>query len=371
MEILFQDNKLFIFFWIILSLIISNRQESNNYIIVIATYIISYLVCIIDAIQNVQAFMVVCIILFLHFEILVDEFKTKILNIYEMLVDFIYIMIFEYGFVYFLISLCFCSQFTTNTLHISHYYSIFFSAFILMMGCISVSRRKYKLKSFTSMKEWIDDILEYRKFLLDKRNYENINSVLFIEDREFFVRENNYTYLSFYFFKLKYIKKLILYIKDIIFKRNRKERFLHSLRGYSTIEMQTIRTLAVEEGYYCVFRRKIYELIYPYLFFRPLRRYYKKCNCDIKAFKNYMLYIYLNIAPVLIDGEKEELESCFRKKVKDVYDYSPEELFLLTLTFSGKIKRDEVFNIYSDIIEELDLDLNELQEKREMLVSRI
>ena len=113
MEILFQDNKLFIFFWIILSLIISNKQESNNYIIVIATYIISYLVCMIDAIQNVQAFIVVTIILFLHFEILMDEFKTKILNIFEMLVDFTYLMIFEYGFVYFSISLCVCSQFIT------------------------------------------------------------------------------------------------------------------------------------------------------------------------------------------------------------------------------------------------------------------
>lgn len=368
MEILFQDNKLFIFFWIILSLIISNRQESNNYTIVIATYIISYLVCMIDAIQNVQAFIVVTIILFLHFEILVDEFKTKILNIFEMLVDFTYLMIFEYGFVYFFISLCVCSQFITNVFHISHYHRIFISAFILMMGCISVSRRKYKLKSFTSMKEQIDNILEYRKFLLDKRNYKNVNSVLFIEDRKFFERKNNYTYLSFYFFKLKYIKKLILYIRDILFRRNRKERVLHSLRGYSTIEMQTIRTLAIEEGYYCIFRRKIYELIYPYLFFKPLRRYYKKCDCDIERFKNYMLYIYLNIAPILIVGEKEKIESCFHKKVKDVYDYTPEELFLLTLTFSGKIKRDEVFDIYGEVIEELDLDLNELQKKRRILI---
>ena len=56
------------------------------------------------------------------------------------------------------------------------------------------------------------------------------------------------------------------------------------------------------------------------------------------------------------------------KKVKDVYDYTPEELFLLTLTFSGKIKRDEVFDIYGEVIEELDLDLNELQKRRKILI---
>lgn len=79
----------------------------------------------------------------------------------------------------------------------------------------------------------------------------------------------------------------------------------------------------------------------------------------------------MNIAPVLIDGKKAKVESCLDKKTMDVYDYTKEELFLLTLTFSGKINRENLFEIYEDIIEELELNLTLLEEKREELVPNL
>lgn len=269
MEILFQDNKLFIFFWIILSLIISDKNESNSHVIVIATYIIAYLVCIIDVIKTLHAFLVVIIILFLYFEILGDEFKTKILNIFEMVIDFVYIMIFEYGLLYFSISLFLSTHFIIKKIKISYCSLILISSLILMLGCIMVSRQGFKLKLFTSMKKEIDNIKSYRDFISNKKIIENYKCILLIEDRDYYLRENNYTYFSLYFLKFKYFRKIFNYIKSIIFTNNRKERIRRSLRGYSTIEMQTIRTLAVEDGYFHVFKRKIYELIYPYLFFFP------------------------------------------------------------------------------------------------------
>lgn len=42
-------------------------------------------------------------------------------------------------------------------------------------------------------------------------------------------------------------------------------------------------------------------------------------------------------------------------------------MFILTLCFSGKIKRDNVLEIYESIIEDYDLDIERLQELVELL----
>lgn len=138
------------------------------------------------------------------------------------------------------------------------------------------------------------------------------------------------------------------------------------LRGYSTIEMQLLRTLAIEEGYECIFRRKIFEVLYSKLFWKNLKMYYKKCGCDIEEFKDFILYLYLRSAPCLNKGQEQRLEETIDSR-KNIESFSQEELFILTLCFSGKIKRNNVLDVYENIIEDYGLDVESLQELVEYL----
>lgn len=125
--------------------------------------------------------------------------------------------------------------------------------------------------------------------------------------------------------------------------------------------MQLLRTLAIEEGYECIIRRKIYEIIYSKLFLKNLEMYYKKCGCSIEEFKDFMLYLYLRCAPCLNKGQEKRVAEIIGKR-SNIESFSREELFILTLCFSGKIKRKNVLYIYENIINEHDLNIKRLQE---------
>lgn len=138
------------------------------------------------------------------------------------------------------------------------------------------------------------------------------------------------------------------------------------LRGYSTVEMQLLRTLAIEEGYDYIIRRKIFEVLYARLFLKNLRKYYQKCDCDVDEFKDFLLYLYLRVAPCLNRGGETRVKEVIMSR-KKIEDYSKEELFILTLCFSGKIKRANILEIYGEVVKDLNLDMMILEELVERL----
>ena len=73
------------------------------------------------------------------------------------------------------------------------------------------------------------------------------------------------------------------------------------------------------------------------------------------------MYLYLRSAPCLNRGQERRLEEIVGKR-KYVESFSKEELFILTLCFSGKIKRKNVLELYENIIEDYRLDMERLRE---------
>lgn len=65
-------------------------------------------------------------------------------------------------------------------------------------------------------------------------------------------------------------------------------------------------------------------------------------------------------------GQEQRLEEVIGKR-DNIESFSAKELFRLTLCFSGKIKRDNVLEIYGNIIEEYSLDMERLQELVKLL----
>lgn len=367
MEALFVGNSVIILFWVYLNFVVEIEEKYKK---VILMYLVTYITNILNVVPTVQSYVILLLALFIETEFWDDNFKMKIMNsIFDKILDFIYTMIFQRGLISFSISLLICSNWwLANFDGIVPWIMQIISGIIVYISCKNVTRERFKTISFTDIKAKIDAILKYRDFIKEKKSIDYPQSVLMIEDRSFFERgEKRHTFLNSYYFKIGYIKKLIRKFKSFIYSYEKKESVKRFLRGYSTIEMQLLRTLAVEDGYDCVFRRKIYEVIYSRLFYKNLKKYYKECRCETYYFKEYILYLYLRVAPCLNVGGEKKVEDVFNKKRNRINEYTKEQLFILTLCFSGKIKREYVLDIYEDVICDCDMDREKLKYYRNRL----
>ena len=124
--------------------------------------------------------------------------------------------------------------------------------------------------------------------------------------------------------------------------------------------MQLLRTIGIKYGYDCIIRRKIFEILYARLFWKNLKKYYKRCECPVERYKDYILYLYLRSAQCLNPGQEQKLEKIIKPR-KEILDYTREELFVLALCFSGKVKRGNVMKIYEEKIDMLNLDKQKLK----------
>ena len=131
---------------------------------------------------------------------------------------------------------------------------------------------------------------------------------------------------------IKFVKKTIQIIVNVLIRR---ENIKNYLRGYSTIEMQLIRTIALKHGYETkTIQRKFYELIYSEVFFRSLKEFYEYHQySNTEYYKYYILYIYIRVAPVRINGvDYYSILKMFNKK--KLNNITNEEFFIWTYGLS-------------------------------------
>lgn len=349
MESLFVGNSVILLFWVYINFIVEIKEKYKK---IILMYLITYIANVMDIVPTTQSYIILLLALFVELEFWEDRFKTQIItNVFEKLLDFLFMMITQYALLSFSLSIIISSSWFTNLF--DKKYSIVvvgISGFVMYLSCRNLASQKFKILSFTQIKERIDKIEKYRTFLQREKVISEPDCILAIEDRSYFIRGEKYTFFNTYYLKPYHWKKIFNMIKKFFSSRDKKTSIKRFVRGYSTIEMQLLRTLAIEDGYSCIFRRKIFEILYAQLFWKNLKVYYKNCDCDIKCFKDYLLILYMQSAKCLNRGEEKHLEQVIGKKRKNILDYTKEELFVLTLCFSGKIKRDYVLEIYQDVI---------------------
>ena len=354
METLLVGNMVMILFWIFMTL---TANDAEKYKVIVLLYIITYLVNILNIVSTIESYILLLISLFIYFELFEDHFKKILLkNIVDKILDFLYIISTEYAFIIYTLSLLFSSEFLNNSVGTNEKLCLYGLSFILLyISCINAAKEKYKIKTFDSIKKMIDGVKDYRSYLELEEPLRDPECILIIEDKNYFYRGEKYTFLCKFYFQKRYLNKMKDYLIRLLKSREKKKKLERAIRGYSTIEMQLLRTLAIEEGYSCVIRRKLYELLYSRIFLRNLRRYYKKCNCIVEPFKEYLLYIYASVAPCLNKGGEKRFNEVIRKDRKNLFSYTKEELFVLTLCFSGKIKKHDVMQTYENEIIQLNL----------------
>lgn len=262
-------------------------------------YLSSFIACILGIIPVSSMAVIVIGIQFIYSEYLnEDSMKIKIITkIRYKILDFLFQFFINYATWMFLISIVLCS-------YDSEKYKYFLWTiaaeinFLLIQYMIS---NKFEIKSFTKIMQVIGD----HPINCMPSNIQNEMFTILsdMEDKSFFIRANTYNIISMEFLKYKFDRtKTTLNIKDKISIVKKYVRCSKNIRGYSTIEMQLLRTIALERGYPCVFRRKIFEIFYSKIFLTSLRDYYEQNQiANWWNFKQYIIWLYYYCVPITVD----------------------------------------------------------------------
>ncbi len=387
MESFFQ-NQIYVLFAIIIYYILINDQiikESQKISII---YIFISCLSLFDILDLKPMMLIMLLIFFVYFEILYnDTYKVLIIKkIYHKFIDYFYLLVFRYNFLLYVFSLIFISESFLNKFNIPYNLNLIIFVVLLYYVLQKNVANQFELYSFDYIFEKMKKY-NFGNFALI--SYDKAEMIITIEDKSFFARKNDYTYICWDFLKYRIdrireivdiiqiskgykhsFRKIVIFIKYVIKQCwYQLQEIIHSggylLRGYSTIDMQLFRTIAVKNGYEKKFQRKIAELIYSQLFFKGLRNYFKLNYTTVssKRFKNYLLNNYLFYAPMYVNGKMIPMEKFWNK---DIYSINNSEFLLSVLCYPGRIDLNNLSNKYIfknfyNYIDEFKIDKNEMK----------
>lgn len=412
MEQFFSNNPYALYFIGLLFLIISNKNNNKEEIDknIILVYIIFALVNVFNIIEFKYNLTVILLICFIELQIINLNSETLLVKSLYKIEDFVFMMVNKYKFIYFLLCNLLLELYRVfNFSNIIESILIKGIFFILLTHIISkIYRNEFKVNGFKQ----IEEIFEKKTKKFDYKNALNQNSeinlklnmLIDIEDKTYMFRKRSHSSISLealmckinrqeeydkivskiegkplLFFlsnikiTVKYAKKIITKILKAIFYKNGIKRFIK--RGYSTIEMQWIRNVAISIGYEKVYRRKIFEIMYSNIFFKSLeekRRYYTYPEYFYKnstlIFKMLIVYVYLNTVPTFlyINNNRIKIDNIYKfykmineGKIKEeniIERITKEELFIFIMGLSGKKIDEKLYELYSNYIEKYNID---------------
>lgn len=418
MESFFDKYPYALFFIAGFFMLIQNRDIKKT---INSNIVILYIVFAVSCIFSVGSFwkssIVILVLDFVELEILStseDRDKLIVLAKYK-LEDFIFTIINKYKMLSMLIiNFLF---YISNTFFGANIF--WWLIYILIISCVflrnigRIYENEFNTKNLDEIeKDYINATIGYKYPQRDENLMKKINLLLEIEDRTFKLRKSSYTILCweslvyklnkdynivdkintinsykmkdkfrFIVYNFKKIIKLsyrifVVLIKAVFSKQGLK-RYLN--RGYSTIEMQLIRTYGVVSGYEKTYIRKIYELIYANIFFKS---YYRKSNYyhyleEDEQIKYRIPYAYLNSVRTFINDKTFRNIRGYYKYIKNIpknqklakgeeshiiYKLSIEEIFIFILGLSKKKINRETIPRYMYYIKKYELNVNKLEE---------
>lgn len=411
MENLFSQYPYALFFMGCFLFLIGNK---NNKKTINSNVIVLYIIFCVSSAFSVGIFwknaIVMLILMIIELEILsnTEETERLVVRARYKIMDFCFIAIVKYKIIStFFISFLFYKSndiFAGKTGLWLGYISVVAYLFLTNMG--RIYKNKFNTKNIEEIeKDYIKAIKGYKYPLRSKKLKTKIELLLDIEDKSFKHRDSSHTSICWeslvyklnkdyekvdqinlvkyfwmpyrIFFIIRNIKKIIqlsyrifrVIIQAITSKKSFK-RYLN--RGYSTIEMQLIRTYGIVSGYEYSYIRKIYELIYANLFFKSYRRKvnyyhylmkYEELRYQIpyaylKSVRSFVgKHIFKNIFEYYRYIKKIPSKKILEKndEVYVLYKLSDEEVFIFILGLSMKSIDKNILIEYKDYIEKYKL----------------
>lgn len=383
MEILFNKNIIFIFFFAMIA--IYNYSDLKEYQRMAIIYISVYALAVLNIVGIKMALLLLIVSLFCFFEIFTsDEMKFKILvNPIYKAVDFIYISIFQYSFGGICLALLLLKIKLPETFDKQNIIFRTLSFLFIVWTLTAMLQQKYVIHTFGEMYR-VFTYFPINKIEFNDKLYEACNILVSIEDKRYFERE------AYSFFSVKYIISLIKGKiasqrggKKVIYVLVNGNRFIKNIfdesRGYSTIPMQLVRSLGIKRGYNYKYRRKIFEILYSRMFFKGIERMFNEDKVTQRQyFKEYLLYIYFHkVNTFLGDATFSKFLNAFdmkynRKNEKDIYDCTNEGIFIACMGLSKRATNITPENIdyYLQSIENVQLDAEIICDMVEKMMDR-
>ena len=185
------------------------------------------------------------------------------------------------------------------------------------------------------------------------------------EDKTYLTRKKSYSIMSEEYLKqAQVIKKIRILLRR---KRRNKTRntrvsfnYLRAAfyrRGYSTPEMQLIRTVGVIRGYdKHRITRKIYEIIYSHVFFSSLRQYQvDNSGPALVHFREFILDTYMKNVLTIINGHRFTTFNSVFENQNSIETWPLEGLFIACLGLNFRPVTWSNIMLYYDIVEKYKL----------------
>lgn len=348
--------------------------------------IIVFLLCFFNILDTFYVLLVYLVVMFINFIILRPRmFKEGYFKHLSMfMVEFLFIIFVDYGFHYLFLSLILGADYfrlmlPSSWLTIYMWITLFFGGYYVIRSTICcVNKNDFNYKNLKVLFDYIINEYDYSSFdlLLEPRFCDFCNILVGREDNSYFSRKYSYNWfsISFIWYRIKRfflypfkkkvchirfvrlfayfilllwhfiyiifrtiddIRELFEIISNYIYrciKYNDSPDFIRKIfnRGYSTIEMQLIRTLAIDSDVYKIYpvKRKLFELCYSYIFFNCLKEYYigKYRDYSWYKFKCFLIFLYMNNAKSMIGKREYILIDAFKKK--KIIDVSYEQYLI-------------------------------------------
>lgn len=370
MEQLLGDNLIIVYFIVGLSVICYSNFKTQQRVMLI--YTITYACCFLDILDSKVALILVTFLMFVYLEYLTeDDYKLKVIRkMRYKIADGIFLMIFQHYYMFFVFAVLLQTDYVRKLIEWKYYSQVCVILSVLVASfCIhETSIQRFEIRTITDIMAIVDKnpVYKFPYNQIDERMYKILTD---IEDKSYFERENSYNFLSLEFIRYR-LSKFKVYLKDY-HGRERIRRVTSAvghyalatrhIRGYSTIEMQLMRNIGLQNGYNCVIRRKIFEFVYTKIFFSSLKQFFKDNYYSNRYhYKEYLLWLYFRVVRTRIKGKSvQPASAAFTDNRMETW--SKEGLFIVCMGLSGKGEEHFMHTPYHDVIENNGLDEKKLQ----------
>lgn len=358
-----ENNVMMIFVITIITIITyTNFTEAQRFFLI---YLLAYGTAFWDILGFRNTAILLLITTFIYLEYMTEDRKKIeiIVRIDYKLVDYVYMMLYQYHIGWIVVAL------GCLWVHKQGCYDndilFYLSLLLLFVGEHKTISQKFKVACISDILQAFDEKPIY-SFSLTNDKKRKFNMLCAFEDKSYFFRKKSYSCFSLEYM-LYSARKIMrdLTTRKFSWKRMKDLRKKKGIvvRGYSTPEMQLLRTLGVQRGYerYKV-RRKFYEIIYSKIIFDSLLRYYRENTYKgLENFRYYLLEIYISKVPVRINGKKyNTMESLFNGK--PYYTWEDEEMFVACLGLSFRKVSEDTLALYNDVVLNFHLNKEKVRE---------
>lgn len=366
-------NNIWVAFLVSVIIIISySNLKQNQQMLLI--YLLTFGSAFFRVMRIYSCFILFFVSTYIFIEYLTDD-RPKlelVVSIRLKIMDYLFLLFSQFHIFWFFVAMA-CLFVAHISFGVLFYIALVFS-FLTLYCCIhNTATQPFKIKSFSQMIQPFVE-LPYYLFHWTEEAEKRYQLLCEFEDRTFLKRQKSYSIFSAEYISMSGSK---VKIKNLLRSNLRKNgrgtisliKKIKSGRGYSTPEMQLIRTIGVERGYEKhKYARKLFEIVYSHILFSSLRQYQRdNSGPGLAHFRQYILDVYLkNVLTKINDRRISKLNTIFEKP-KDVSVWPMEALFVACLGLSFRPIVDSQIYSYENVISKYNLDINKIRKYARMV----